>query len=469
MSLKTTRVFAADGNGASRTRLLAPFTTGLVIAAFLILLVAGCGEDTGGSGEPTPSPKTSTPTPSASTPTPPASSTTNVQFFGADDLSGESKSSLADLIADIQAGVVQITTGSGSGSGFIVGADGLVVTNAHVVGSRARVGVWLTSGRRYNGDVLERDTTADLALVQIDGSGRFDAIVVGNPDSVRVGDEVLALGFPLADTIGNSLTVTRGIISSARNTGGVDLWQTDAAINPGNSGGPLVNSDGRVVGVNTSRIEKTDSGRPVQSIGFAVSVIELERRLGALSGRGITKRGTPTPLPTPILTPTPGPTPTRTLTPAPSLTPTFTPTLPSTTIDEYMSGVLAIKPWNRDVSNLETARNVRIKNILAQAVVLGLPSAEWLGYLAENPEPWDRIDWEAAIILLWYDRDERTIAAVGNNLADVLTAVKTSENPFAGEYAERVAQELILRDASANYENYNEAEAAERLLRPTTE
>ncbi len=135
---------------------------------------------------------------------------------------------------------------------------------------------------------------------------------------------MLALGFPLPDRIGNSLTVTRGIVSSTRKTGGVDLWQTDAAINPGNSGGPLVDSAGKVIGVNTSRIEETDSGRPVQSIGFAVSVIELERRLDALSGRGITERGTPTPLPTP--TPTPAPTPTPTLTPTPTPTPTLSPT-----------------------------------------------------------------------------------------------------------------------------------------------
>ncbi len=278
------------GNGAGRTGILTPLTAGIAIATatFLMLAAIGCGEGTGGSGESVPSSEAATPTPEslAPTPTPPASPAINVQFFGADDLSGESKSSLADLIADIQAGVVQITTGSASGSGFIVDADGLVVTNAHVVGSAARVSVWLTNGRRYNGDVLEQDTTADLALVRIDGSGRFDSIAVGNPGSVRVGDEVLALGFPLPDRIGSSLTVTRGIISSARKTGGVDLWQTDAAINPGNSGGPLVDSDGRVIGVNTSRIEETDSGRPVQSIGFAVSVVELERRLGALSGRG---------------------------------------------------------------------------------------------------------------------------------------------------------------------------------------
>ncbi len=211
------------GNGAGRTGILTPLTAGIAIATatFLMLAAIGCGEGTGGSGESVPSSEAATPTPEslAPTPTPPASPAINVQFFGADDLSGESKSSLADLIADIQAGVVQITTGSASGSGFIVDADGLVVTNAHVVGSAARVSVWLTNGRRYNGDVLEQDTTADLALVRIDGSGRFDSIAVGNPGSVRVGDEVLALGFPLPDRIGSSLTVTRGIISSARKDG----------------------------------------------------------------------------------------------------------------------------------------------------------------------------------------------------------------------------------------------------------
>ena len=76
------------------------------------------------------------------------------------------------------------------------------------------------------------------------------------PGHVRVGDEVLALGFPLADRIGNDLTVTRGIVSSKRSEGGVEQFQTDAAINPGNSGGPLVNSDGEVIGVNTSKIEE---------------------------------------------------------------------------------------------------------------------------------------------------------------------------------------------------------------------
>ena len=235
----------------------------------------------------------------------PDTSVPGIQFIGAADLSDESKSSLAELIERIQGGVVQIAAGSGSGSGFIVDPNGLVVTNEHVVEGARRVEIWLTNGRRYDGDVLERDAIADLALVQIDSEDQFSVIAIGNPDRVRVGDEVLALGFPLADKIGSSLTVTRGIISSTRTLGDVELLQTDAAINPGNSGGPLVNRDGEIIGINTSRIEETDSGRPVSGIGFAVSVVELERRLPMLNSRRVNNPVTTTPTPTALLTPTP--------------------------------------------------------------------------------------------------------------------------------------------------------------------
>ncbi len=220
------------------------------------------------------------------TPTPeptPSASALNIQFIGADDLSGEGRSTLADLVAEIQAGVVRITAGSGSGSGFVVDADGFVVTNAHVVGSSASVRVWLTDGRLLRGTVLQRDTTADLALVQLEDTEPLTALAIGDPDGVRVGDEVLALGFPVSEAIGDNLTVTRGIISSTRTVEGIDLLQTDAAINPGNSGGPLVNRSGAVIGVNTLRIEETADGRPVTNIGFAVSVAALDRISAAVN------------------------------------------------------------------------------------------------------------------------------------------------------------------------------------------
>lgn len=216
-----------------------------------------------------------------------------VNLIGAADLSDEGKSTLAELIERIRLGVVQITAGSGNGSGFIVGADGLVVTNEHVVGEGRSVSVRLTNGHSYRGEVLERDETADLALVQIDDNDAFEALKLGNPDRVRVGDEVIALGFPIAGRIGNNLTVTRGIISSTRTADGVYLLQTDAALNSGNSGGPLVNAGGEVIGINVSRIEGTDSGRSVTNIGFAVSVVELERLFEALNGRSSIDQSAP--------------------------------------------------------------------------------------------------------------------------------------------------------------------------------
>ncbi len=226
----------APANTSNPTSLVA--VAAAATLALLLLVAAACGGDPGERGQSLPSP-TNTPEPSptntpapppTNTPAPPPRPVLNIQFVGVPaDLSDERKSSLADLIERVQAGVVQITTGGGSGSGFILTADGLVVTNEHVVAGADTVGVWLTNGRRYDGDVLERDATADLALVRIDGSGRFDAIPAGNPDAVRMGDEVLALGFPIADRIGNSMTVTRGIVSSIRTAQGVDLLQTDAA------------------------------------------------------------------------------------------------------------------------------------------------------------------------------------------------------------------------------------------------
>ena len=203
----------------------------------------------------------------------------DIRVVGATDLSDQIRSSLAEVVERVQGGVVRVTVGSSSGSGFIVDESGVVVTNEHVVRGTPTVGIWLTSGRRYDGEVVARDTIADLALVRIGSNDRFHSIAVGDPAAVRVGDEVLALGFPLAGKIGNSLTVTRGIISSTRTANGVALLQTDAAINPGNSGGPLIDHDGNVIGVNTFRIEETADRRPVNSIGFAVSVIEIQRMM----------------------------------------------------------------------------------------------------------------------------------------------------------------------------------------------
>jgi len=291
-------------------------------------------------------PATHTPSPDEDRPSP-----KNIQIIGAQNLSDDGRTSIADLVERIRGGVVEVATGQGAGSGFIIDSDaGLLVTNEHVAGGADSVEIWLSSGERHFGEVLERDSDADLALVRVEGADQLDALAIGDPTQVRVGDEVLALGFPLVNEIGSDMTVTRGIISAVRAIGDVNIFQTDAAINPGNSGGPLINMDGAVIGINTSKIDATAGGRPVDNIGFAISVGELEGRLSNLQGLQLTTPGSPTatptithtptvtPTPTQTLTPTPTYTPTSTFTPTPTLTPTatFTPTATSTPIPPFV-------------------------------------------------------------------------------------------------------------------------------------
>ena len=201
---------------------------------------------------------------------------------------------LAQMVEGIASGLVYIETSTGSGSGFIVDADGLVVTNAHVVERFEIVDVALADGSEYTGSVLGVDEIADLALVRLQSSGGFDAMRLGNSDGAQVGDDVIALGFPLRYELGSSPTVTRGIISSKRVANGVEELQTDAAINPGNSGGPLVDRHGRVIGVNYAGLDLSD-GSPADNIGFSVAINELKSRMDALARGNDVLLPTPTP------------------------------------------------------------------------------------------------------------------------------------------------------------------------------
>lgn len=165
----------------------------------------------------------------------------------------------------------------GQGSGVVIDNQGLVLTNAHVVEQVEHVNVTLASGEQRDGDVIGRDPITDLALVRLTGSALPPAARLGDSEALEVGDWAIALGTPY----GLERTVTLGIVSSLhRNISTLgfsdkrlDLIQTDAAINPGNSGGPLVNADGRVIGINTL----VRSG-PGAGLGFAIP-INLARRV----------------------------------------------------------------------------------------------------------------------------------------------------------------------------------------------
>jgi len=175
---------------------------------------------------------------------------------------------------------------TGSGSGFLFAADGLVLTCAHVVGGAATIDVTLPDGWRDRADVVGEDLHTDLAVLKVSAADPI-AAPLGVSAELRVGQIVIAIGSPL----GFDHTVTAGIVSAVgrslrARTGRLmdDVIQTDAALNPGNSGGPLVTSAGRVVGVNTAIILGG------QGLSFAVPIDLARRVIGDLLRYGRVRR-----------------------------------------------------------------------------------------------------------------------------------------------------------------------------------
>jgi serine protease Do len=197
---------------------------------------------------------------------------------------------VADAVAKTGSAVVRIdstrTTSSrytqsgrrvarGTGSGFIIRSNGIILTNAHVVSGADRVTVTLKDGRQLTGQVLGADSATDVAVVQIQANN-LPTVSIGNSDQLKIGEWAIAIGNPL----GLDNTVTVGIISGterssralgARSSRQVSFIQTDAAINPGNSGGPLLNQNGQVIGINTAIIQGA------QGLGFAIPINQAQQ------------------------------------------------------------------------------------------------------------------------------------------------------------------------------------------------
>src|SRR4051794_26793318 len=201
-----------------------------------------------------------------------------------------------DVYEEAKGSVAYITTGVGTGSGFVVSSDGYIVTNAHVVeGANGQIKAKIGDGEALAAKLVGEDASTDLALLKVDATN-LTPLALGDSSNVEVGDPAYAIGNPF----GLDRTLTTGVISalqreiSSPNGFSIDdVIQTDAAINPGNSGGPLFNAQGQVIGVN-SQIESTGSSSSGGQagnvgIGFAIpsntvkTVVEQLRATGKVN------------------------------------------------------------------------------------------------------------------------------------------------------------------------------------------
>ena len=209
--------------------------------------------------------------------------------------------SASDMVANVKDSVVEITTStirygtfmgqyvsSGAGSGVILSKEGLIVTNHHVIDNATEIKVKLTSGEEHKATLIASDAQTDLAVLRITADNLKPA-VLGDSDTMRVGETVYAIGNPLG-SLGGS--VSEGIVSAKDREIKIDgqnmvLLQTSAAVNPGNSGGGLFNSKGELVGI----VNAKSSGEDIEGIGFAIpisfakGIVEDLTTTGKVSGR----------------------------------------------------------------------------------------------------------------------------------------------------------------------------------------
>ncbi|MGE5234741.1 MAG: Do family serine endopeptidase [Acidobacteriota bacterium] len=177
----------------------------------------------------------------------------------------------------------------GAGSGFFIRSNGTAITNNHVVEGADKVWVRLADGTRHDAKVIGRDPATDVALIKVSGSGPFPPLPLGDSDTLRVGEWVMAAGNPL----NMDHTITVGVVSAKNRSLGLseegrsfeNFIQTDAAINLGNSGGPLVNVRGDVVGINTA------INAAGQNLGFAVPINTAKMVIPQLEEKGKVVRG----------------------------------------------------------------------------------------------------------------------------------------------------------------------------------
>lgn len=234
----------------------------------LALALAGCGVLPGGGESPTPTPEPPAPTPTVEV----VPSPTAPQPLAWEEVVAKLQPSTVMIIADFPETAISYEN-VGFGTGFVYTDDGYIVTNAHVVeGAAAITVVPPGSNRERPARFVGVSTCDDLAVIKVDDMESLAPAAFGSSDELKVGEEVMALGYPFGAEIGTDLSVTRGIVSKLdfQLPPYQSLIQTDTPINPGTSGGPLVNRRGEVVGINTLGADPSMA----QDLNFAISIDE---------------------------------------------------------------------------------------------------------------------------------------------------------------------------------------------------
>ena len=206
----------------------------------------------------------------------------------------QSSNSLSSIFGNIESSDELAV--AGEGSGVIYKKDGdtaYIVTNNHVISGAEKIDILLASGEKLSGELVGADTYSDIAVIKIAADKVTTIAEFANSDTIKVGETAIAIGSPLGSVYAN--TVTQGIISSLSRTVtsqtedgqtiSTNAIQTDTAINPGNSGGPLINIQGQVIGINSSKI-KSSSGVAVEGMGFAIPSNDVVQIINQLETNG---------------------------------------------------------------------------------------------------------------------------------------------------------------------------------------
>ncbi len=178
------------------------------------------------------------------------------------------------IIEDAIKSVVTIRTDISQGTGFIIDSEGYIVTNYHVMKNVGSAGIYTYDGERHQVNLVGYNPNFDIALLKI--SGDYDSLKLADSDDVQIGERVIAIGNPL----GLQFSVSGGIVSNIHQIGpaGINAYiQTDAALNPGNSGGPLINKQGKVIGINNFKIKETEG------MGFALEANYIKDTVNEIS------------------------------------------------------------------------------------------------------------------------------------------------------------------------------------------